>query len=422
MKRKVFTGMVSLILTVSMLVSLTGCGGKVQASNLMKGIAAGNVNVDLGAEETDTGNRSVMDFSVRLFQSSRADGNNTLVSPLSVLCALAMTANGAKGDTQSQMENVLGMPTAELNNFIYHYLENVPQGEAYKLNLANSIWFTEKEQFTVNQDFLQINADYYGADIYQAPFDKSTLKDINTWIKDKTDGMIPEILDEIPDDAVMYLVNALAFEAEWADVYDTNQVQKGLFTLENGEIQEAEYMNSKENWYLEDEKATGVLKYYKDGNYAFVALLPKEGVSVSDYADFLTGEHLSRLLSDSQTATVITSIPKFETEYSIEMSDVLSEMGMPDAFVPSAADFSGIGSSTEGNLFINRVLHKTFISVGEIGTRAGASTVVEVETESAMEQTEVKTVELNRPFIYMLIDCENNIPFFMGTMMSVGGK
>lgn len=418
MKRKFCTGMVSFILIASMLVSLAGCGGKVQASDLMKDIAAGNVDMNLGAEETDLGS-SVMDFSVRLFQASREDGKNTLISPLSVLCALAMTANGAKGDTQSQMEEVLGMSTAELNNFLCRYLKNLPQGETCKLHLANSVWFTAHERFTVNQDFLQLNADYYGADIYQAPFDSSTRKDINNWVKKKTDGMIPEILDEIPKEAVMYLVNALSFEAEWMDIYETNEVQDGFFTLEDGTTLAAEYMNSEESQYLEDEKATGVLKYYKDGKYAFMALLPKEGVSVSDYAASLSGERLCGLLSDLQAATVITSIPKFETGYSTEISEALTAMGMPDAFEAFTADFSGLGTSTAGNIFINRVLHKTFISVGEKGTKAGAAAVVELKDECAAIRTDEKTVNLNRPFIYILIDCEHNIPLFMGTMMSV---
>ena len=152
-------------------------------------------------------------------------------------------------------------------------------------------------------------------------------------------------------------------------------------------------------------------------------MLPNEGVTVSQYVDSLTGEHLRELLNNPQDVTVFASIPKFETEYGIEMSEVLQKMGMTDAFDWRVADFSRLGTyDVDGmNIFINRVLHKTFISVSEQGTRAGAATVVEMAPGSAAPEIEYKEVILDRPFVYMLIDCETNLPFFIGTMMNVNG-
>ena len=330
-----------------------------------------------------------------------------------------MTANGAEEETLAQMEEVLGMTTEELNLYLYSYMQNLPQGEKYKLSLANSIWFTDDERFTVNLDFLQTNADYYGADIYKAPFDKQTLKDINNWIEEKTDGMIKDALDDIPSAALMYLINALAFDAEWMTIYEKHQVRDGEFTKEDGTKQDVEFMYGTEGTYLEDEKATGFKKYYKGGKYAFVAMLPNEGVSVSEYVDSLTGESLNVLLTNPQNTTVYTSMPKFETGYSVEMSELLGSMGMTDAFSAESANFKSLGTSSAGNIFINRVLHKTYISVGEKGTRAAAVTIVEPGDGAAMEPEEPKEVYLDRPFVYMLVDCENNIPFFIGTMMDV---
>ena len=399
-----------------MMLVITACLPKVQSEDLMK---------DISANETDgpcpgvVAGPDVSDFAIRLLQASNTDGENVLISPMSILCALGMTGNGAKAETLEQMEEVLGIPITMLNNYIYGYRQVLPQSEHCKLNLANSIWFTDDERFIVNPVFLQYNADYYGADIYRTPFDTSTVKDINNWVKNETGGMIPQILDKIPQEAVMYLVNALAFEAEWADVYEKDQVRDGIFTLEDGTTQDVEYMYSEESNYLEDEKATGFLKYYKECNYAFVALLPKEGVSVSEYIASLDGEHVNQLITGRANLTVNTAIPKFESEYSTEMSEVLSDMGMDIAFNKEAADFSGLGTSTDGNIFINRVLHKTFISVAEQGTKAGAATVVEMTDECSFEVTDTKTVYLDRPFAYMLIDCETNIPFFIGTMMNV---
>lgn len=415
-KTRISLVIISLLLVCAMAVNLTGCTMKVQAKDLMEGITPNNVDAldDLSSQNAD-----VTDFAIRLFKASNENGKNTLISPLSVLCALAMTANGAEEETLAQMEEVLGMTTDELNLYLYSYMKNLPQGDKYKLSLANSIWFTEDERFTVNQDFLQTNADYYGADIYKAPFDKQTLKDINNWVKQNTDEMIPEILDQIPSEAIMYLVNALAFEAEWSEIYEKHQVKDGEFTKEDGTKQDVKFMYGSEGTYFEDEKATGFMKRYKGGKYAFVAMLPNEGVSVSEYIASLDGESLNALLANPQYGTVHTSIPKFETEYKVEMSEILQDMGMTEAFDMYNADFEGLGTSTGGNIYISRVLHKTFISVGEKGTKAGAATIVEMKDGAAAEPTEPKEVYLDRPFVYMLVDCENNIPFFIGTMMDV---
>ena len=169
--------------------------------------------------------------------------------------------------------------------------------------------------------------------------------------------------------------------------------------------------------YLEDEKATGFVRYYRDNKYAFVALLPNEGVSVSEYVDSLDGAKLNELLAGAKSENIKTAIPKFETEYSAEMSEILKSMGMPLAFDPDYADFSGLGTSVDDNIYIDRVIHEAFIQVGEKGTKAGAATVIEMTNKSSVDGD--KQIYLDRPFVYMLIDCENNIPFFIGTMMDV---
>ena len=411
-KTKLALTLISLALLLSIIFNLTGCV-TVQAANLMDGVTANKVNKLDDLEEQSA---SFTDFALRLFKATNEDGENVLISPLSVMCALSMTLNGAEGNTLAQMENVLGMQRDELNLYLYSYITSLPKGEKYKLIQANSIWFRDDDRFSVSPDFLQTNADYYGADIYKAPFDRQTLRDINNWVKLNTDGMIPKILDDIPDSAIMYLVNALAFEAEWKEVYKKTQVRDGKFTTEDGEVQKVKLMYAEENRYLEDENATGFIKYYSDRKYAFAAILPNEGVSVSEYLASIDGEALYSMLTNSQSTTVKTAIPKFEVEYDTEMSGILKEMGMSDAFNSILADFSGIGSSTRGNIYIGRVIHKTFIEVGEKGTRAGAATVVEMN-DAAAPPSKPKEVILDRPFIYMLIDCENNVPFFIGTLM-----
>ena len=413
--KKITVTAVSLLLLCSFCLNFVGCTS-IKAQDLMENVHSNRVEK---ISDLSQNSATLTDFALRLFNESMASGDkNSSIAPLSVLCALAMVANGADGNTREQLENTLGMSVDALNVYLYSYVNSLPQGEKYKLELANSIWFTDDQRFTVNQDFLQTNADYHDADVYKAPFNKSTLNDINRWVKDETDGMIDKILDEIPPEAVMYLVNTLAFEAEWTEIYERYQVKDGTFTTENGEEQNAKFMFSTEGSYLEDENATGFIKYYKERKYAFVALLPNENVSIADYVASLNGEKLNKMLSEPTVATVYTSIPKFESEYSIEMSDVLKTMGLTDAFDPHTADFTKLGSSSDGNIFINRVLHKTYISVAEKGTKAGAVTVIEIGCGSA-EPSEPKYVYLDRPFVYMLIDTETNIPFFIGTQMSL---
>ena len=407
----------AILLIIAMMTAFTACGGGGMSENIMDGVtvdekyAPGSVDAADGVKATD--------FGVRLFKANFSSENNTLISPFSVLAALAMTSNGAEGETKAQMEEVLGMSVNELNEYIPAYVNGLENSESSRLLPANSIWFTADDRFTVNEGFLESNALYYNADIYRAPFDDTTLKDINNWVKNKTDGMIPEILDKIPEEAVMYLVNALAFEADWWEVYNKDQVWPAEFTKEDGTKEKIDLMYSQEWNYLNADNASGFIKYYKDGKYAFAALLPEEGLKMEDFIESLDGSELHEILSNPEETTVEAAIPKFETEFDTEMSEVLKSMGMTLAFDPKNADFTGLGESTDGNISISRVLHKTFISVAEQGTKAGAATVVEMVDEGAAFLEDGKRVTLDRPFLYMLIDCETNTPFFIGTMMHV---
>ena len=223
MKKKLFM-LISFLLAVVLCFNLAGCNN-IKAQNLMKDITAQKIEP---ITDLKNGNIAATDFAVRLFKECEQSGKNTLISPLSVMYSLAMTANGADGDTLAEMEDVLGMPINDLNEYLYSYKNALPQGEKYKLNLANSIWIDN--DFDVKQEFLQSNANYYNVDIYKGDLNKvKTLKDINKWVNDKTDNMIPKIVDENPSDAVMYLINTLTFDAKWSERYPTKKVEDGIF-------------------------------------------------------------------------------------------------------------------------------------------------------------------------------------------------
>ena len=170
-------------------------------------------------------------------------------------------------------------------------------------------------------------------------------------------------------------------------------------------------MYSDEFHYIQDDNAEGFIKHYVDDKYAFVALLPNKDITVSEYVKSLDGSKLNQMLLNQEDTPVKAAMPKFKTEYSVEMPDILKSMGMTGAFSPSA-DFSKLGNGA----YIDAVTHKTFIDVNEEGTTAAAATYFVVVRE--IVRTE-KTVYLDRPFVYMIIDCQNNVPIFMGTVMSV---
>ena len=408
----------AVILILSILCTFTGCNSG--SSKEISGKPGGNPVQVTHKKENDV---KTNDFSLELLRNSLNAEGNTIISPMSVLCALAMTANGAEGDTLSQMEEVLGMSAEQLNESVYTYRNHLPNEEKCKVNLANSIWFTDNARFTVNEEFLQTNEDYYGADIFEASFDQSVVKDINDWVRKNTDGMIKQIINNIPESAVMYLLNAIAFDAEWNTVYEEFQVTTDKFTREDGTTRGIDFMNSEEDHYLEHDFGIGVMKPYYGGKTAFVALLPEEGMTVKEYLGRLTGTELYRMIQKEQNVPVITKIPKFEMEYALSLSDILKQMGMTDAFDEVLADFSGIGTSEDGNISISDVIHKAYINVDEKGTKAGAATAV-VMTDGAIleEKPEPKEVILDRPFVYMILDLENQVPLFMGTYMGPEGN
>lgn len=404
----------SLLIVVTL--NLTSCSTRVQADDLTKGITINNV---AGKETDEKFITNTANFSIELFKKSLNDNKNTLVSPLSVLIALSMTANGAEGETLSQMEKLLGgdIPLDQLNEYLYTYANSLPSIDKSKLNIANSIWFRdEKDGLTVYKEFLQKNSDYYKAAAYKSSFDKQTVKDINNWVKKNTDNMIDSIVDNLDDNDVMFLINAVVFDARWENVYMKENIHNGNFTSITKSVQNVDFMCSYESNYIEDNNSKGFIKLYANGKYSFMALLPNEDINIKDYVATLSGKSFLDIINSSQQIQVDAAIPKFRYNYSIRLNNILKELGMPKAF-SNNAEFSKLGKSTEGNIFISDVLHKTFISVDELGTKAGAVTKVEATNKADMGVE--KSVRLNRPFIYAIIDNSTNLPIFVGTVLSI---
>lgn len=424
--RRGFAGMLKGLLVVAVLLNVAGCSwlydadnwdeDDVNAADLMENQSGQSVTGRAADSEFIA---STADFSIELFKRSLEEKDNSLVSPLSVLLALAMTANGADEDTLTQMESVLGgsIPLDELNEYLYAYVNSLPSEELAKVNIANSIWFRDADFLNVDESFLQLNANYYGAAAYRSPFNNQTLEDINNWVKIHTEGMIDSIIEQIADNAMLYLINAIVFDAEWENIYNEDRVREGEFINIDGSRQAVEMMHSNEHLYLDDGNAIGFIKPYVNDTYSFVALLPNKDISVEAYIESMSGESFIHMLNEASSVRVAASLPKFSYEYSVSMNNPLSSMGMADAFSPLAADFSRMADIPGENLYISQVLHKTFIAVDERGTKAGAATAVEVGATGASPDPLIVT--LDRPFVYAIIDNSTNLPVFIGTVMSL---
>lgn len=405
----------ALALAVCMALPLFGCGGRIEAQCLTNGITAQTIDTrtDLTGDST-----AVMDFAAALLRQT-ADEEGVLLSPVSLLYALGMTANGASGETLAQLEQVTGMTRDALNDYLYTYRMSLPENtKKCKLSLANSLWV--RDSFRMEDSFLDACVSYYDAEVYRSAFDATMVRDLNHWVDSKTDGMIDKLLEQAPSERTMlYLVNAVCFDAKWQEPYEKSQIQEGAaFTAIDGTRQTADLLWSQESLYLSDDNTTGFMKYYDGRRYAFVGLLPNEGVSIADYVAGLTGGKLHALLNDHQYGQVEVAIPRFKASSSLELRDALKAMGVTDAFDSAAADLRAMGGAPNDQLYVGAVLHKTYLELDENGTKAAAVTAVATDAASA-EPPEVHRVVLDRPFVYMIVDTHANLPLFLGTVTTM---
>ncbi len=365
------------------------------------------------------------DFSLKLFQqcvAAKNDSSNVTVSPLSVMNALAVTANGAAGETSAQMRDVLagGMSMKQLNKTLSWYNSKLSNTKKARLKSANSIWYHNDGSLKVSESFLSKNKKFYDAEVVPADFSNhQTVDDINGWVADKTNNMIKRVISDLKPDDRLAIINALYFDAKWSVPFEKNAVYDAEFTTASGSKKTVEMMHGDEGRYIEGEGVCGFVKPYAKG-YSYVALLPDEGTSLKDFVASLDGATFSNLVSSATPQNVRIALPKYSLSYSNEeMAQQLVDMGMTNAFNSGIADFSKMGESSRGNLFLGEVIHKTKIDVDEAGTKAAAVTAVIVK-DSAAFIDDIKFVSLDRPFVYAIVDNTMNLPVFIGAVNTIG--
>ena len=333
------------------------------------------------------------------------NGENIIYSPLSFNIAMGMVANSVSEDLEEKFENYYGMTIEEYNQFAQYYLTQNDEATEH----ANSIWV--KKDFVLQEKFKEIMQKYFDAECENVEFNQEFVEKLNNWCNEKTKGLIPSILDTPPsEDYRCFLVNALYFKENWETEYASNQVRDTEFTQNNGEVITVKGMFSEEHTYLENENATGFMKMYKSGKYAFVGILPKED------GDFnLSDLNIESLLESKKNETVYTMLPKFKFDNTNELTDVIDSIDLG-----CLKDIGALPNLIQGDatISIGLILQKAIIDVNETGTEAAAVTIVGTKTNSMIGMKEPKKVYLNRAFAFMIYDVENDVVLFAGKVVN----
>ena len=346
------------------------------------------------------------DVSLRLFRAAEKSGENIVASPLSMIYALAMLGNGASGETKAQLESLFGCDAATLTDMLSAYAKTLPN--AYgggKIRLANAMWV--RAGAPIKQEFIRTNREKLSAEVFQRVFDATAVRELNSWVSRQTDGMIPSILSDLPADAWFVLVNALLFKCNWSDEYQGTTPMD--FHAADGTVQKADMLRSMEHLYLHDENAVGFRKLLQ-GHYAFAVVLPKEGMTPAEYLATLDGASLRILLQGELYDEVHTAMPKFKTEFSSDLIPVFQKAGLTDL-----TGLDGIAKEA----YVSGAVHKAVIDVNEEGVSAAAVTAIEGAGSGIPQKEKIATVIADRPYIYMIVDTNTNLPLFIGVNESI---
>ena len=361
------------------------------------------------------------DFDTDLFKASfsASENKNVVVSPFSVKMALSMAAQGANGKTLEEMNKVIGLDETS-NEYFRRLIEDAAKDGDITLNIANSVWLRQGLQF--NPAYMDILDSYYMAQASTLDFAEPSSKDtINKWVSEKTNGKIEEIVDKIEPLDIAFLINAIYFNANWSTPFEEGYTSKKDFTLLDGSKVKADLMSKTAHLlYQENNEFQAVeLPYGENERYVMRVYLPKEDVKFDKFVKGIDKESLQQWGGDFGSMKGVLELPKFKTEYSSSMKDILISMGIKEAFNSNSADFSKIVTIVDGGIvYISEVVHKTYIDVNEKGTEAAAATSVGMSATSAPQPEEMFEMIVDRPFVFTIDDKESGEILFIGAIIN----
>ncbi len=357
-------------------------------------------------------------FSIKLYQQLLKQGadKNTFVSPASVMLALAMTYNGADGTTREAMARALELDEMTLDdvNRAFADLKSAltPIDPKIQITIANSLW--ARNGFTLKPAFVERNRQHFGAEITSLDFsDPAAADTINAWVNKNTQGKIDKIVDRINNDDVLFLINAIYFKGQWHFEFDKQNTKPDVFQLAGGEQKQVQMM-SQSNYYFYNKgknfQAVGLM--YGQGSVSMYIFLPDERISLDQFEQDLTPENWDLWMKSFGGRRGDLKLPRFKLEWEADLVKPLSALGMAEAFDPYRANFSQIGKSNSGNVYLSRVKHKSWCEVNEEGTVAAASTAVTATLTSV--QPEKFVMKVDRPFFFAIRDSRTGVVLFMG--------
>jgi serpin B len=363
--------------------------------------------------------KAVIGFGFDLLKENIEENKNVLISPLSVHTALGMTVNGASKSTFEEMQKVLRIADVDVNvvNETYrNYLEELSDRNS-PLKMSNAV-FSDPKRVLIEDSYLNLVKEKYLVDHKELDFSNQeiALESINTWANDKTKGRIPKVLEAIEDDEILFLINALYFTSNWQLGFVTELTTLTDFYNINGTVSKVDMMFADEmrKFYIDDDVSAVDLPV-KNEKYAMTFVLPNKK-SVVDFineqsVDALNSWYENLIAEKLSINRLELYLPKFQISTKLKLNEALENMGMPTAFKSGHADFTKMGTSPLGKLFISRVLHDAFIKIDEKGIEGAAITTVGIAADSLPPR-----ISFDKPFLFILRDTATNMPVFMGVI------
>lgn len=338
-------------------------------------------------------------------------GKNVIISPMSIIMLLGILAESVAGETRDEVIKVLGekLSYEDVRDILSKIQEDSMKAES--LMSSNAVCVKEEIKDSIVPDYIERLADVYDGKLFAS---SNLASDVNAWVEEKTRGMIRNAAGDSLDNIVACLMNAIAFEAEWEDLYEEKDIYEEEFHNEDGSIVNVDMLHSSEYGWIEEECLTGFIKPYKDEKYAFMALLPDEGVSIEKVIKKLD---FTEAYTNAEDEKVTVTMPEYKYDFGQDLTEICKELGIKSAFTPGA-DFSAM--STEW-LRLDSIIHKAHIEVDRNGTKAAAVTMGMVMCGCAPMMRR-REVILDRPFIYAIMDTENALPVFTGIYKNASVK
>jgi serpin B len=365
------------------------------------------------AEYIKQGNSFAINFLEKVDGAAKED---YIISPLSMQFLLGMILDGAQGQTATEICTVLGYgagETAEVNQYCLNMLRQLPDlDKQTTLKIANAI--VVDDGYPLKDQYKKDVAHYYDAEVTNMDFSdvEGSTKKINKWCSDHTNKLIPKVLDEVDPSMLAYLMNALYFKSQWKEKFEKADTADEAFTYDNGTKGKVKMMKNREDFmYTKTDDYQAVRLPYGNGAFAMTVLLPAKGKKVTDVIAALKkmGDWKD-VYYDMVTCDVDLWLPRFETKYHVDLNDILSEMGMPSAFLGGVADFSAMSDYA---LCLSFVMQDAIIKVDEEGTEAAAVSMAGMEKNAAMPGEKV-VFHADRPFLYVISETSTGAILFTG--------